>query len=466
MSRLGRHTGSHDIEPSCGVLEELTGGVIENRFVIDCGTGLRRTGGQTVTVTPDLSKFQDGRPIDAVLLTHAHYDHMGSLPALVPFLSRHAGIYMTKATAAALRLLWRAELDSTRQIGGPKPYTKAQLREAMRRIKEIGRSGSHHLQPGLDVWVQPAGHISGACSYTIRIGRHLVHYSGDRCDHDQPGVLGGLPPPDSWRPNVVAGSDCTYGLDAVQSSDWRAEMDRAVETCRQALLQDRRVLLYAFALHRSGVIAHELQRQGVTDIGPVCIDGSAGPCADLFTHKGNFWCDRDRPFVIDEVGLISDHRERRAVRDSPGGLVIIAPPGMGGPGGTGTWWRRDILPDPDAVVAFTGYVAADTDGAIVLRADAERRRTGQVQRVVFEETDRHGQVRSVSLPLRCQVEQFRLGGHNDHQRTIQWFRDVAPEVAVLSHGSVAALAQVEAELSGSGLRLVRADIHPEVELDV
>jgi Cft2 family RNA processing exonuclease len=467
LHRLGCPAGSNDIEPSCGVLEVLAGATIERRLVIDCGAAIGHDRDRERLRIPDLSLFHDGRSIDAVLLTHAHHDHMGSLPALVPFFGSNTAIFMTKPTAAALRHMFRTELDATRPLGAPKPYTKAQAREMLRRIVEIDQVGSHELLPGLPVWVHPAGHISGACSFTLSIDGHRVHYTGDRCDHDQPGILGSPRLPDEWRPDIVAGSDCTYGHDTAVTSDWRSEMDRAAEVCRLALEEGRRVLIYTFALHRAGAIAHELQRLGLARGGEVFVDGSAADYAQMFASKRHHWCDRDQPLIIDQVNLIKDRRQRQAILGSPGGYVIIAPPGMGGPGGIGCWWRREFLPDPDAVVAFTGYVASGTDGQLILEAAAEREASRRVQRVVFQETDRNGQRQRVSLPLKCRIEHFRLGGHNDRQRTIQWFRDVMPETAILSHGCASALADVEAELAGSAIkRLIRSDLQPVVEIDL
>ncbi len=466
LRRLGRHVGTSDIEPSCGVLDIVDGQSVIRRIVVDCGAGLHRGGGVAGVLGPDLSLFADGRVIDAVLLTHAHHDHMGCLPALVPFLAPDAGIWMTKPTAAALQIIWRGELGSSRPLGGPKLYTKEQVREAQRRIREFDYAGEHEVLPGMAVWVHPAGHISGACSSPIRAGRRLVHYSGDRCDHDQPGVLGCPALPDEWHPDVVAGSDCTYGQDVAVTADWDSEMDRTVRVCREALKDDRRVLLYTFALHRAGVIAHELQRRGLCRLGPVYVDGTAADYAKLFTDGRHFWCDRDQPFVIDEVGFIRDRRHRERIAAAAGGCVVIAPPGMGGPGGSGSWWRREFLPDRDAVVAFTGYVASGTDGDLILKAEAVRQATGSVQRVMFQETDQRGQVHNVSLPLHCRIEHFRLGGHNNRQGTVRWFLDMVPDIAVLSHGSVGALAQVESDLAGGGMKLIRADLQPEVELDI
>ena len=466
MSRLGRHLGPTDIEPSCGVLDVLNGSDVERRIVVDCGSGAERSGGVELFRGPDLSIFDDGRPIDAVLVTHAHHDHTGCLPALVPFLAKDAGFIMTRPTAMALAHSFRMELNQPARAVSARPYGRDDVLEMLRNVIEITRPGEQELLPGMTFWVHPAGHISGACSFTALVDGRRVHYAGDRCDHDQPGILGAEALPDAWRPDIIAGSDCTYGHDTAHVGDWRSEMDRAAETCRRALEQGRRVMFYAFALHRAGVLAHELQRLGLADAYPVWLDGSAGQLATMFSGRRHIWCGRDSAFDIGKVGVIADRSERQRLLRSRGGHVLISPPGMGGPGGIGSWWRKDFLPDPDAIVAFTGYVAADADGAVVLKADAEHRRTGRPQQLNFRETDRQGRPQSVSIMLRSQVEHFRLGGHNDRSKTIDWFRQTRPEIAVLSHGSPQSLEDVEAALAGSVPRLVRADKESVVEIDL
>ncbi|SFB89670.1 ribonuclease J [Marinospirillum celere] len=53
-------------------------------LAVDCGQGFRATpGGETQTVVPDLKALEDnGINIQALLITHAHEDHIGALPWL------------------------------------------------------------------------------------------------------------------------------------------------------------------------------------------------------------------------------------------------------------------------------------------------------------------------------------------------------------------------------------------------
>jgi Cft2 family RNA processing exonuclease len=472
LTRLGKHRNDHSIEPSCGVLDIMNGQLCEKRIVVDCGQNLDWSSRTPKLDLPDFSFFQDGPQIDAVFITHAHFDHAGSLPALAPYLKGNASVFMTPMTAAVLRQNWnfqisaheRAKRNGRAATSHPLAYPISAIGDLDDRIVEIECDGVHdHLVSGIPVLVQSSGHISGACSFTFRIlGRH-VHYTGDRCSHDQPGVRGAVDLPPEWRPNVVAGSDCTYG-DGLDHNPYDEELDRCVCACYEALWAGRPVLLYTFALHRAAVLAHAFQRSGIADNFPVYIDGSAARFAQMMTTDRLFWCANDSPIRIHDVGFISGWRDRERIFEAHDAFLVIAPPGMGGPGGSGSWWRRRLLPDREAVVGFTGYVAPGTDGDAILQAAKRRTETGHRGYVTVQDVNKNGEVTETELKLNCQVEHFRLGGHNGRLDTVQWFRDVKPEHAVLSHGSTAALARIEAELADSGIQLYRTDQQRTVEI--
>ena len=79
--------GADEIGASCAAVD-LEG----VRLLVDCG---QRMGALPGAALPDFSRLENGPPIAAVLLTHAHADHIGALPALNAFLSPDCPIYGT-----------------------------------------------------------------------------------------------------------------------------------------------------------------------------------------------------------------------------------------------------------------------------------------------------------------------------------------------------------------------------------
>ena len=469
LRRLGVHPDQDGIEPSCGLLDVIKDGAVTHRVIVDCGLVPRHDDSGELQVIPELSSLKDGRPVDLLLVTHAHWDHAGALPAIVPFLAPDAKVAMTTPTARLIRNMLEFELQDERAEDRPRPYAKAHAHELLRRFRIITKPGCHEMLSGLPVHVHPAGHIPGACAFTVNVAGRKIHWSGDRCEHDQPGVLGAEALPKIWQPDIIAGSDCTYGASPDSDRhDWHEESEKLANLARETLRQGRRMLIFAFSIHRGGAAAHELQRLDVTADGPVFLDGSARQLTSLLANNRYKWCGRDQPLRLSKIGMIADHSQRRSVARIPTGWCVIAPPGMGGPHGIGCWWRDQLVNDPDAVLAFTGFVAPGTDGAKLLAAAKERDSLGAKSvPISFTETDRDGHEYEVETALRCQVKQFRLGGHANRSDTVRWFRGIAPQVAVISHGSPAALESIESELSDmTGTRLVRADREPEVEIDI
>jgi Cft2 family RNA processing exonuclease len=95
--------GSADVGASCLVLAAAG-----RRNLIDAGVCLGSAKGGTSAlagdVLPDLARLQEDGGIDAVIVTHSHSDHIGSLPlAVTPFPA--APILATPATCALKQVM-------------------------------------------------------------------------------------------------------------------------------------------------------------------------------------------------------------------------------------------------------------------------------------------------------------------------------------------------------------------------
>ena len=87
--------GGTSVGASC-YLYELGG----TRLLIDCGVQPGLLGAESL---PKLELLKDHRP-DALVITHAHSDHIGAL-AVLKLMYPHLPVYMTEATARITLLM-------------------------------------------------------------------------------------------------------------------------------------------------------------------------------------------------------------------------------------------------------------------------------------------------------------------------------------------------------------------------
>ncbi len=388
LHRLGQRRTDNDIEQSCGVIDVMgKRNVVERRFVIDCGLHPNPSAkaGEKGWIAPDFSLFEDGVPIDAVLFTHAHTDHVGYGPALLPYLAPDAKFWMTKPTAKILMYGYEDGLNIANRRESPAPFTPAQMLELERRIEVIHKPGAGDFL-GVRLLVHPAGHINGACSYSFKVNGEIVHFAGDRCEHNQPGVKGAPELPPGWKPTVIAGSDCTYGADPDSDArSWEAEMSRGYDIVAETLRKGSIALVHGFGIHRGGAVSHELKRRGIRNPGDIVLDGACRYYAKEQGMPEGQWSKLDSALDLRGVLFVDGRLRDMVARRKKAAIVTTS--GMGGPGGPSTFWRRNVLEDPNAAMIFTGFVAPDTDGDKILIAAAKRQSTGKPVTVTFTVED-------------------------------------------------------------------------------
>jgi uncharacterized protein len=393
---------------------------------------------------PDLAAL-DAISLDAILITHAHADHIGALP-LVAARNPATPIYANPATIClievmlgdAVRVMARRAAE---ELEFPL-YDDAQVAATLRTLRPL-RPGAQQLPelPGVIVSTQRAGHIAGAVSIGLESEEGRLVISGDVSVTPQRTILGAAIP-DPRHPNLLV-LESTYG--ARLHPNRAQEERRLAEAVAEVVERGGYCLLPSFALGRAQEVISILraaQRDGVIPPFPIAVDGlvrrvcaayAAIPEA-LTPGLRKHILGGGRPFFGGNVQAIDTPRQRDLTLAGPPG-AIVASSGML-TGGPSVFYAERLAGDARSAVLFSGYLDEEAPGRRLLElADtpaAERR-------IRFGER---------TVPVACQIGRYNLSAHADGDELAGIVRALAPKSVALVHGDPEARAALAARLRG------------------
>ena len=174
----------------------ITLGANGQGLVLDCGMHPKEEGEHAL---PNLGALA-GRPVDAILISHAHLDHIGSLPVLMRQ-QPDAPIFMTESDGADRggALAQFGERDDAAARGGGcrgfirstpmarpsvRPIAGGTLRCGSRsRSRENAAGRKQNGEINFEFW--RAGHVLGAAGILLRSEGRTIFYTGDVNFDDQ-----------------------------------------------------------------------------------------------------------------------------------------------------------------------------------------------------------------------------------------------------------------------------------------
>lgn len=379
--------------------------------------------------------------LDAVLLSHAHLDHCGYLPAL-----RRQGfkgpIYATAATRDLCDVLLRdsahlQEEDARRaNRDGSSRHDKALplygVREAEATLEQFAalpRDGRLKLG-ATEVRFTPAGHLLGASSVHVsdtRPGGRTLLFSGDI------GRVGDLlmPPPQIPAAADVVLIESTYGNRLHPAEDAQA---RLAQILRTTFKRGGSVLLPSFAVGRAQallLLLQRLRRAGELPLDvPIWLDSPMAEQATEITLKYarqlRIPADEARG-LTDRVRYVSKQAQSLKLaatlaqpRAHP--AVVISASGMA-TGGRVLNYIETLAPQPRHHIAFPGFQAGGTRGARMVAGEREIK------------------VRGRWIPVNAEVSHLDgFSGHADADGLLQWLRALPrpPAQVFVVHGEPAA----------------------------
>jgi metallo-beta-lactamase family protein len=397
------------------------------RVLVDCGLfqGLKELRLRNWRPLPF-----DVATLDAVLLTHAHIDHTGYLPLLLKR-GFNGPVYCTPATEALCRILLPdaghlqeedARYANRHGFSKHHPalplYTVEDARTSLGRFKPAEFDRAIPLASGLTARFVPAGHMLGAASVEIDIGRERLVFSGDVGRPNDPLIR--APRPLARADYLVVES--TYG-DRRHSDDDPAE--QLAQVVRRTVERGGVVLIPSFAVGRAQTLLHLLATARAR--------GRIPPDIPIFLNS---------PMAIDATRLYeafaSEHRltasqchalrsvaanvvtveDSKALNERRGSMIIVAGSGMAS-GGRILHHLKQFAGDARSTILLSGYQAPGTRGAALLGGTREIKIHGEL------------------WPVRAEIEQITgLSAHADYEELIAWLAplEVRPSRVFITHG--------------------------------
>src|SRR5438034_5535796 len=416
--------------------------------MLDCGMHPKNTGEDAL---PHLKAIA-GRGIDAILISHAHQDHIGTLPVAM---RRFPGarVFMTEVTAEIGSVLLHNSVNvMTRQREeiGETTYPLFTHRETDRASERwrwcpvrqrISIAGERAPQPrmpsGLTFEFFDAGHVLGSTGIFLRAEGQTVFYTGD-VNFDDQTIMQAAPFPEENVDILIM--ECTRGDHAKPPGWTRAgEERRLTEALEHAFERGSGVLIPVFALGKTQEILAMLYKfrcERFLPEFPIYIGGLSSKMTDIYDRRARMTrrqlprlqlMKEAAPFILDD----------ETVRDAPlrTGRVYALSSGMMTPKTLSNVFARRLVESPQHSIFFVGYANPESPAGLLRDTPAG----GEVA------LDPDAPVQRV----RCNIEQFQFSAHATREALINYAKNLSPRKIVLVHGDPPAVEWMRATLAAN-----------------
>ena len=425
---------THEVTGSCYYLEAAG-----KKFLVDCG----------MEQGPDYYENKDipvpPGELDFVLLTHAHMDHSGNLPAI--YAKGFKGpVYATEATCNLCDIMLRdsahiqmfeAEWRNRKAKRQGKPefvpaYTREDALGVIRNFVGCPYETGIILGEGLRVKFIDAGHLLGSSSIEVNICEAGVEktivFSGDIGNKNQPLIKD----PAYFRKADYVVMESTYGD---RSHGERPDYVRLLaDVIQETFDRGGNVVIPSFAVGRTQEMLYfirQIKAEGLIhghDNFKVFVDSPlANEATNIFgIHKYDCFDDEALELIRKGINPLSfpglkisvTSEDSKAINFDDDCKVIISASGMCDAGRIKHHLKHNLWRE-DSTILFVGYQAVGTPGRALLEGTQEIKLFGEPVHVAAKICRMPG-----------------ISGHADVNGLVDWIKafEVKPQKVFVTHG--------------------------------
>jgi len=421
MTALG---GFREVGRSCTMLSTK-----ESKILIDIGIHPSDFDLKPFTNAPEVQPLDS---IDAVVITHAHLDHCGLLPALYK-LKYDGPVYCTAPTRDLMSLML---IDALKVSGGENkkvPYESSHVREMVKHCITLKYGETTDIAPDMRLTFQNAGHILGSavCHFHVGDGLYNIAFTSDMKFER------------TWLFNATVNKfprletlvmESTYGgYRDIQPSrtDAANQLKGIIE---RSLAKKGKIVIPVFAVGRSQevmLVLEELMRTGKVDTVPVYLDGMIWEATAIHTAYPEYLNSQLRtqifqmgqnPFLSTIFKRVESSEMREQICHDNEPIIVLATSGMMN-GGPVMEYVKAWADDANSTLIFVGYQAEGTLGR-------------RIQRGVSDIT-MMDKGKPISIQFKMAVEIVDgFSGHSDRRQLINYIATLEPkpERIIIGHG--------------------------------
>jgi len=365
--------------------------LVNERLLLDFGMS---------TDTPPQFPVETPTP-EAVVVSHGHLDHAGTVPALLSGEERPS-IHWTPPTAELSRVL----ADDTLKLHGGSyncPFTEPDRK----RVTEVSEPHGYR-EPfevaGHEVTFYDAGHIPGSAHVLVDDGDTRLLYTGDFHTEDQRLVAGTTARPEA---DVVL-CESTYA--DVHRGDRAEREEQFARSVEQTLWEGGTVVVPAFGIGRTQELLLVCEAYDI----PCYVDGMGTRVTELLRRHPEFVRDGDALDRAASHARVVTGRDGQRERIAEQSVAIVTTSGMlsGGPAMT---YIPAIRANPTNKITMTGYQVEGTPG----------RRLVETGRAEID-----GRV----MPVSATVEQYDFSAHADAEGLREFLQPYEDALVLVQHG--------------------------------
>ena len=328
--------------------------------LIDCGLVQGAANAEALNRAP--FPYDAAAPT-ALLVTHAHLDHLGRVPYLVAQ-GFHGAIYSTPATRDLAAVMFEDSVAimaaEARHTGVPPLFTEGDARAALSLWRTVDYGEKTELSGGFSFAFRNAGHILGSAMAEVGWGGTNIVFTGDL--GNSPSPL--LPDTEQITEARYLVMESVYGDRTHEHRDEREE--RLEDVLEDAVVWGGTLLIPVFSIERTQTLLYALNdfiERGKIPSVPVFVDSPlAAKVTEVYRrHTGDLKPETqerirggDDIFKFPKLKFTTTSEESAAIERTPDPKIIIAGSGMSH-GGRIPRHEARALPDPKSTLLIIGY---------------------------------------------------------------------------------------------------------------